>query len=86
MSVISKIFEILIFKKLIMLLESVFSKYQCGFRKGHSAQHYLLVIIQKRKSVTGKFVKSIGCLPHSLLVPKRYAYRFHKNVAEYLKD
>ena len=83
---ISKIFEILIFKKLIMLLESVFSKYQCGFRKGHSAQHYLLVIIQKRKSVTGTFVKSIGCLPHSLLVPKCHAHGFHKNAAEYLKD
>ena len=36
--VISKIFERLIFKQLIMFFEPVFSKYQCGFLKGHSAQ------------------------------------------------
>ena len=42
---IFKIFERLIFKQLIMFLEPVFSKYQCVFRKGHSAQHCLLVMI-----------------------------------------
>ena len=45
--VISKIFEKLIFKQLLMFFEQVFSKYQCGFQKGHSAQHCLLVINEK---------------------------------------
>ena len=45
--VISKIFERLILKKLIMLFEPVFFKYQCGSRKGHNVQHCLLVMIEK---------------------------------------
>ena len=44
--VISKIFEKLIFKQL-MFFEPVFSKHQCGFRKGHSAQHCLLTMTEK---------------------------------------
>ena len=46
--VISKIFERLIFKQLIFF-ESVFSKYQCGFRKGYSAQHCLLTMTKEWK-------------------------------------
>ena len=40
--VISNIFERLIFRQL-MFFEPVFSKYQYGFRKGHSAQGCLHV-------------------------------------------
>ena len=29
----------------------IFSKYQCGFRKGYSAQHCLLVMMEKWKMV-----------------------------------
>ena len=47
--VISKIFERLIFKQLIMLFERVFSEYQCGFRNGYSAQHCLLTMTEKCK-------------------------------------
>ena len=47
--VISKIFERLTFKQLIMFLEPVFSKYQCGFRRGHSAQYCLLTMTEKGK-------------------------------------
>ena len=49
--VISKIFERLIFKQLIMLFERVFSEYQCGFRNGYSAQHCLLTMTEKCKNV-----------------------------------
>ena len=31
--------------------EDIFSKYQCDFRKGYSAQHYLLVMIEKWKNI-----------------------------------
>ena len=47
--VITKIFERLIFKQ-SMFFEPVFSKYQCGFRKGHSAQHCLLTMTEKWKN------------------------------------
>ena len=43
--IISKIFERLIFKQLIIFCEPTFSKYQCGFRKGHSAKHCPFVMI-----------------------------------------
>ena len=61
--VISKIFERLIFKQLILFFESVFSKYQCGFRKVHSARHCLLTMIEKWKwcmwILSNSFVESI---------------------------
>ena len=37
LSVLSKIFDILVFKQLITFSEPVCSKYQCGFWEGNSA-------------------------------------------------
>ena len=92
--VISKIFERLIFNQL--LFEPVFSKYQCRFRKGHSAQHCLLTMIEKWKKCLDKngacrallpdLSKAFDCLPHSLLIAKLHAYGFDKTSTEYLKD
>ena len=92
--VISKIFETLIFNQL--LFEPVFSKYQCRFRKGHSAQHCLLTMIEKWKKCLDKngacralvpdLSKAFDCLPHSLLIAKLDAYGFDKTSTEYLKD
>ena len=82
--VISKIFERLIFKQLIMLFERVFSEYQCGFRNGHSAQHCLLTMTEKCKKCRDSYgacgalltnlSKVFDCLPHSLLIAKLHAY------------
>ena len=86
--VISKIFERLIFKQLIIFFEPVFSKYQCGFRKGHDAQHCLLTMTKKWKkcldsngacgSLLRNLSKAFECLPHSLLIAKLHAYGFDK--------
>ena len=35
----SKIFERVLFNQLTMFFDKIFSKYQCGFRKGYSTQH-----------------------------------------------
>ena len=40
---------------------SFFSKYQCGFRKGFSAQHCLVSMLEKWKSATDN-KKSFGVL------------------------
>ena len=43
----SKIFEKCMFEQMSQLFENVFSKYQCGFRKGFSTQQCLLVMLEK---------------------------------------
>ena len=47
---ISKIYESYFFKQISEYFEQFLSKYQCGFRKGFSAQHSLLSMLEKWKS------------------------------------
>ena len=73
---ISKIYERFLFKQISEYFEQLLSKYQCGFRKGFSAQHSLLSILEKWKSaVDNKKVfgalltdlsKAFDCLSHDL--------------------
>ena len=44
---ISKIYERVIFKQTSEFFEPILSKYQCDFRKGFSAQHCLLAMLEK---------------------------------------
>ena len=44
---ISKVYERCLYDQISDYFEDVFSKYQCGFRKGYSAQHCLLFIVEK---------------------------------------
>ena len=77
---ISKIYERLFFKQISEHFEQFLSKYQCGFRKGFSAQHSLLSMLEKWKSaVDNKKVfgalltdlsKAFDCLSHDLLIAK----------------
>ena len=46
---ISKIYERVMLKQMSEFFEPILSKYQCGFRKGFSAQHCLLAILEKWK-------------------------------------
>ena len=43
--IISKIFEKLLSKQIIIYMDKFLSKYQCGFRKEYNAQHCLVAII-----------------------------------------
>ena len=45
--IISKIFEKLMCKQLSNHFDNIFSKFQCDFRKGFSAQHCLLFMIDR---------------------------------------
>ena len=45
----SKIFEKLLCKQQTVFADQNFSKYQCGFRKGFSAQYSLVPMLEKWK-------------------------------------
>ena len=69
-------------------MDSVFSKYQCGFRKGFSSQNCLAAVLEKRKSAIenkklfGELLtdlsKAFEFLPHDLLTTKLKAYGFSR--------
>ena len=66
--------------------ENIFSKYQCGFRKGFSTQQCLLAMLEKwKRSVDNSKMfgvlltnlsKTCDCLDHELLIAKLNAYGF----------
>ena len=63
------------------------SRYQFGFRKGHSTQQCLLVIIEKWRQSLDKgghcgalltdLSKTFDCLSHDLLIAKLHVYGFN---------
>ena len=44
---LSKVYERLMYNQIYPYFDSVFSKFQCGFRKGFNAQHCLLTMVEK---------------------------------------
>ena len=98
--IISKIFEKLICRQLSNHFDNIFSKFQCGFRKGFSAQHCLLLMIDKWKKVVDNnkdfgamltdLSKAFDCICHDLLVAKLHAYGLSlpalKMIQDYLLD
>ena len=81
-------------------MDSFFSKYKCGFRKGYSTQQCLLFMIKKWKRAVdnGKafgllltdLSKAFDSLTHELLLAKLLAYGFSftatKIIHSYLKN
>ena len=85
--IISKIFEKLLSKQIIIYMDKFLSKYQCGFRKGYNAQHCPLAMTEKWKkavdngNVFGALLtdlsKAFDCLPHDLIIAKLNSYGFN---------
>ena len=84
--VVSKIFEKLMNNQLSKYFEKTISDFQCGFWKGFSTQHSLLLMIEKWKhavdnsKVFGALLtdlsKAFECVWHDLLTEKLNAYDF----------
>ena len=54
LSSLSKIYEKLIYNQLYEYFDNIQFPSQCGFRKGYSAQHCLLVMIEQFKEAIGR--------------------------------
>ena len=54
LSLLSKVFERLLYDQLSQYLEKYFDTLLCGFRKAHSTQHALFKLVQLWKEELGK--------------------------------
>ena len=85
--IVSKIYERCLYDQIKEYFQLLFSKLQCGFRKGHSAQNCLLVLTENGRKVLDKcsfagilltdLPKAFNCIDHELLIAKLYPYGFN---------
>ena len=84
LSKFSKIYEKLMYNQLYDYFDNILFPSQCGFRKGNSAQHCLLVMIKKFKETIDRvnefgalltdLSKAFDCINQLLLIAKLYNY------------
>ena len=93
---LSKVYERCIYNQIAKFFDKILSKHQCGFRKGHSAQHSLIVLLEKwKESVDQGHVfralltdlsKAFDCIPQNILIAKFNAYGFGNKAVRFLYD
>ena len=86
---LSKVYEGCIYSQVYQYFDKIFSKEQCGFRKGYNTQHCLLKMTENWKKILDKgghcaavltdLSKAFDCIPHDLIIAKFAAYRFDKH-------
>ena len=98
--IISKVFEKLICRQRSNHFDNILSKFRCGFRKGCSPQHCLLLMTDKwKKAIDNNKVfgdlltdlsKAFDCICHDLFVAKLNVYSLSfpalKRIEDYLQN
>ena len=91
---LSKVYERLMYNQIYPNSQTIFSKFQCGFRKGFNTQLCLLAMIEKsRKTLDGggetwailtDLFKAFDCIDHNLLIAKLNVYGFKKQSINFI--
>ena len=81
---ISKIYQKIICNQLYEYFNDKLFPSQCGFRKGYSSEHSLLIMTEKLKESVEKgsgfgailtgVSKALNCIDHTLLIVKLFAF------------
>ena len=87
---LSKVYDRLMYNKTYPYFQTIFSKFQCGFRGGFNTQHCLLEMVQKwrktldeggeTRAVLTDLSKVFEYIDHKLLIAKLNAYGFEKQL------
>ena len=93
---LSKIFEKLLHTQIADYMENFLCPFLCGYRKGYSVQYALTAMLEKWNMLLDNggygggilmdLSKAFDTLDHKLLIAKRFAYRFDKNVLSLIKS
>ena len=83
----SKIFEKLLCKQLTVFADQNLLKYQCGFRKGFSAQNYLVAMLERWKgALLTDLSKAFDCHSQELIIAKLNTYSFSLPALKLIHD
>ena len=91
LQVISNIYERLMYDQMHKYFDRIFSKFQCGFRKGFSTKDCLLYMIENRKesldqegALSIDLSKAFDCIMHNLLIAKLQTYIFDNDSLNFI--
>ena len=81
-------------EKLEPFINSFLSKYVAAYREHYRTQHVLIRLVENSKKVLDQkfiagmvkmvFSKKFDCIPHDLLIAKRFAYGFSQDSVTFI--